>query len=85
MTVWPVRSSTRAPAGVAVLPLGPTRVMRVPSMTIVWSSRGGAPVPSMRRACVSATIGASTLTKGRVSAVTGGRDCACDCARATPA
>src|SRR5215212_721008 len=33
----------------------------------VWSGSAGAPVPSMTRTCVSATVGASTPTNSRVS------------------
>src|SRR5947209_9873937 len=36
-------------------------------MTTVWSVAAAAPVPSITRACVSATTGASTLTNSRTS------------------
>ena len=62
ITVRPVRSSTRAPAGIVTAPAPPTLVMRSPVITIVCPSRGAAPVPSITRALVSTTTGASTLT-----------------------
>jgi hypothetical protein len=42
-------------------------------MTIVCPSRGGAPVPSTTRTFVSATTGASTLTKRRAFSESVGR------------
>ena len=48
-------------AGVADAAMTPFLTMTV------WSAFGGAPVPSMTRACVNATTGASTATKARVA------------------
>src|SRR5262245_5987192 len=60
MTDRPERSSTRAPDGAVTERLGPIALMTPPSMTIVWSSTAGAPVPSITRTCCSAIAGAST-------------------------
>ena len=42
----------------------PSAAMLPSRITIVWSSRAAAPVPSITRACVSATTGACTLMYG---------------------
>ena len=62
MTLLPVKSMTVAPAGGAIESAAPTLAMVPSRTTSVWFSRGGAPVPSMTRTCVSATTGASILT-----------------------
>src|SRR6185295_8634891 len=67
ITVWSVRSSVRAPAGTRASRADVTAVILPFSITIVWSSRGGAPVPSTTRTWVSAIDGSETLT----NAVTG--------------
>src|SRR5215211_2797957 len=61
--VWPAKSNDFAEAGIDVVELGPTAVMRPDSIIIVWSSLGAPPVPSITRTCVSATIGSLTLMK----------------------
>ena len=77
MTVWPASSITCAPAGTGVERAGPTAAIFPSLITIVWSSAGGAPVPSMTRTCVSATVGASTLTNRRVFWESVTRPCCC--------
>src|ERR1051326_2600831 len=73
ITVWPLRSNICAPAGMVTLPVLPTALIRSPVMSIVWSSLAGVPVPSTSRTCVSATTGASTVTKGRAALLRFGR------------
>src|SRR6185503_10814206 len=63
ISVRPARSSVDAPPGIFTPAASPRAVMRPPSMITVWSSLPGAPVPSITRACVSATTGASGRTK----------------------
>src|SRR5688572_9278951 len=67
MTVWPDRSSTRAPGGTTVVSKGPTDSMVVPRTITVWSARAGAPVPSISWTWVSATNAALTLTNGWIA------------------
>src|SRR5436309_2021422 len=50
ITVLPVRSTRRAPAGTASAPLRPTAVMRLPSTTKAESSIGVPPSPVISRA-----------------------------------
>ena len=65
ITVLPVRSMTGAPAGAATLGAAPTSAIRPSRITIVWSCRGGAPVPSITVTCDSTTTGSLTDTKSR--------------------
>jgi hypothetical protein len=56
---------TGAPAGAATLAAAPASAIRPSRITIVWSCRGGAPVPSMTVTCDSTTTGSLTDTKSR--------------------
>src|SRR5690242_13391872 len=73
MTDLPVRSMTTAPAGTLAPDAGPTDAMRPSRMITVWSARAGAPVPSITRTCVSATVGVSTCTNWRTGLASVGR------------
>src|SRR5688500_352035 len=66
ITVLPVASMTRAPAGAGTRLDGPSAVMRRPVMTTVWSSATGAPVPSMTRTWVRAVTPESTAINWRI-------------------
>src|SRR5687767_3093500 len=61
ITVWPLRSITRTPAGTTALAAGPTDTILPLSIRIVWSSSGALPVPSTTRTCCSATRVSGTL------------------------
>src|SRR5438094_3967405 len=67
MTLLPVRSTTVAPSGAFTRAASPMSAMRPSRRTIVWRSRGGAPVPSMTRTLVSATTDASIVMKLRTA------------------
>src|SRR5258708_10887717 len=68
MMVRPRKSTTRASFGIATLPAAPTAARRPPSTTSTAFARGGLPVPSIRRAPLSAITSAKA---------------ACDAARAS--
>src|SRR5687768_3687026 len=61
ITVWPLRSITRTPAGTTALAAGPTDTILPLSIRIVWSSSGALPVPSTTRTCCKATRVSGTL------------------------
>src|SRR5271165_1399564 len=77
MTVLPVRSATRASAGTATLPKGPTAAIFPSRTSRVWSSRAEGAGASTSRAGTSATRGARSVTSGSVS-------CAASAAAPTP-
>src|SRR5258706_5095098 len=73
ITLLPARSRTFAPSGAFVDAASPIARIASPSITTVWSSRAGAPVPSITRTCVSATAGASNATYSLTASERAGR------------
>src|SRR5437867_7922372 len=65
--VWPERSITFAPAGAFTSLAFPTAVIRPFSITTVWSSRAGRPVPSISLTWVRTITGASAATTSRTA------------------
>jgi hypothetical protein len=51
-----------------VTAVAPTAVIRPPSITTVWSSRAGAPVPSMTRTCFKAIVSGTASAPAQASA-----------------
>src|SRR3954467_472474 len=73
MTDLPVRPIVMALAGTCALDDAPTDAIFPSRMMSVWSLRGAAPVPSITRAWVSATIAVSTDTYCCVAVDSNGR------------
>ena len=65
ITLFPVRSTTVAPSGVLILAASPISAMLPSRRMRVWFAFAGPPVPSITLTFVSATTGASTVTKPR--------------------
>src|ERR1043166_6307634 len=65
ISVWPERSMTLAPAGAFTSLAFPTAVIRPFSMTPLWSSRTGRPVPSISLTWVRTITGASAVMTSR--------------------
>src|SRR5579883_2645242 len=66
ITVCPVTSMTRAPAGACTAAAGPTVAILPSRITIDCPVLGAAPVPSITVALVSTTVGSATDTNARV-------------------
>src|SRR5262245_52605043 len=64
MTVLPVRSTRRAPAGTVSAPLRPTWVMRVPSTTKAESPIGVPPSPVISRAPSNTVVACADADDG---------------------
>src|SRR6266513_2455977 len=68
ITVEPLMSRTRAPAGTGTDAAGPTAAILPARSSTVWSVFGAAPVPSTSRTCVNATSDVSTVMYSRTPA-----------------
>src|ERR1051326_3544228 len=76
ITVCPERSMTLAPAGAFTSLAFPTAVIRPFSISTLWSSRAGRPVPSISLTWVRTITGASAATTSRTAGLIESARCA---------